>query len=334
MRGFLTAGALALALVPAAFAADAPLATVGGTSISRAQVEEAVRPKLIEIESERYEALKEGLDQLVAEELLKQEAKARGVTPEQLEKQEIADKVPAPTDAEVQKLFDDNKAQLQGQTLDQLKPRIVEYLKQQKQSERREAYLTELKGKHKTTVALKPPVVKVDTAGRPAKGGASAPVTIVEFSDYECPFCKRAEDVVDQVVKTYGDRVKVVFRDYPLPMHRNARLAHEAANCAAAQGTDKFWKYHATLFGNQQALTEDKLKAYAGQVGLDQAKFDDCLAKKPHKAAIDKDIADGQKVGVTGTPAFFINGRMLSGAQPFEKFKEVIDEELASAKSS
>jgi protein-disulfide isomerase len=114
-------------------------------------------------------------------------------------------------------------------------------------------------------------------------------------------------------------------------MHPQARPAAEAANCANAQG--KFWEYNAKLFANQSALGDDKLKEYAKEIGLDTAKFDQCLAEKPFRAAIDKDIADASKVGVNGTPAFFINGRMLSGAQPFEKFKEVIDDEL-SAKGS
>jgi len=210
-----------------------------------------------------------------------------------------------------------------------VKPRIVEYLNEQKGEERHAAFIEELKKKHKTTVALRPPIVDVATAGRPERGGgAKAPVTIIEFSDYQCPFCKRAEGSVDQVVKTYGDKVRLVFRDYPLPMHPQARPAAEAANCANAQG--KFWDYHAKLFANQAALSEDKLKEYAKDVGLDSAKFDQCMADKSFKGAIDKDIADGEKVGVTGTPAFFINGRMLSGAQPFEKFKEVIDEELTA----
>jgi protein-disulfide isomerase len=132
-------------------------------------------------------------------------------------------------------------------------------------------------------------------------------------------------------MKHYGDKVRVVFRDYPLPMHSHARAAAEAANCAQAQG--KFWEYHGKLFANQTALGEDKLKSYAQELGLDTARFNECLAKKPFKAAIDKDIADGARVGVQGTPAFFINGRMLSGAQPFDKFKEVIDDELANAKT-
>jgi len=334
---FLFACALVCIASSVATAADkgdaSGVATVGDRTITRAELEEHVRPKLIEIDNERYEALREGLDELIAEELEKREAKARGISTEELEKQEITDKAPTPSDAEVQKLFDDNKAQLGGQTLDQVKPRIVEYLKEQQSDTRRQAFIAELKKKYKTTVALRPPMVYVATAGRPEKGGgAKAPVTIIEFSDYQCPFCKRAEGSVDEVMKTYGDKVRLVFRDLPLPMHPQARPAAEAANCANAQG--KFWEYHAKLFANQAALGEDKLKEYAKDLGLDTAKFDECLASKPFKAAIDKDIEDGSKVGVSGTPAFFINGRMLSGAQPFEKFKEVIDDELNAKASS
>src|SRR5215470_15185257 len=284
----------------------ASVATVGDRTITRAELEEHVRPKLIEIENERYEALREGLDEMIADELVKREAKARGISTEELEKQEIAGKTPAPTDAEIQKVYDENKAQLGAQTLDQVKPRIVEYLKDQHAEERKAAFIEELKKKYKTTVALRPPVVEVATAGRPERGGgAKAPVTIVEFSDYQCPFCKRAEGVVDQVMTTYGDKVRLVFRDYPLPMHPQARPAAEAANCANAQG--KFWEYHAKLFANQSALGEDKLKEYAQEVGLDPAKFAECLAQKPFSAAIDKDMSEATKLGINGTPAFFIN---------------------------
>jgi protein-disulfide isomerase len=319
---------ITLGLVGSVAAADGPVATVGGRSISRAELEAHVKSKLIEIDNERYDALKEGLDEMVGDELLKQEAAARKLTPEELEKQEVASKVAEPTDAEIQKVYDENKAQLGGQTLDQVKPRIVTFLKQQASSSKREEFIDSLKSKYKTTIALRPPVVDVATAGRPERGGAKAPVTIIEFSDYECPFCKRAESTVEQVMTTYGDKVKLVYRDYPLPFHQHARPAAEAANCANAQG--KFWEYHKKLFAAPD-LSADKLKSMADETGLDRAKFDDCLSKTEFKAAIDKDIADGSAVGVNGTPAFFINGRMLSGAQPFEKFKEVIDDELQHA---
>jgi protein-disulfide isomerase len=330
--------ALVLGVTPQASAGPAggaggagKVATVGGRTITRAELETHVRPKLIEIENERYEALREGLDEMIAEELIKQEAKARGITPQALEKEEVEAKVTEPTEDEIQKVYDENKAQLGGQTLEQTKPRIVAYLKQEKAEARRDAYLEELKGKYKTAVTLRAPVVEVATAGRPERGGgAKAPVTIIEFSDYQCPFCKRAEQAIDKVMEVYGTKVRLVFRDFPLPMHSDARPAAEAANCANAQG--KFWEYHQKLFANQSALGEDKLKSYAEAVGLDGAKFAQCLQEKPFRAAIDKDIADGAAVGVSGTPAFFINGRMLSGAQPFAKFKEVIDEELAATK--
>ena len=320
-----------LALGPAVRAADDVVATVGDKKITRAQLEDEIRAKLIELDNQRYDALREGLDGMIAQELLKREAAARGTTPEALTTEEIEKKAPEPSDADIQKVYDENKAQLGGQTLEQIKPRIVQYLKGQKQDERRTAFIAELKKKYPTAVALKPPVVDVAAAGRPERGPKNASVTIIEFSDYQCPFCQKAEDVVDQVMKTYADKIRLVYRDYPLPFHPNARPASEAAACANAQG--KFWEYHAKLF-HGDGLEPEKLKTYADQVGLDRKKFDDCLEKKPFKAEIDKDVKDGEKAGVNGTPAFFINGRMLSGAQPFEKFKEVIDDELATATKS
>jgi protein-disulfide isomerase len=323
-------GIFVFAVATAVSAAEPPVATVGGRAISRADLEAHVKAKLIEIENERYEALRDGLDEMIADELIRQEAKARGMTVEALVQTEIESKVTAPSDAQVQQVYEENKEQLNNAPLDSVKPRIVEYLKQQQGMERQSAFLQELRRKYKTVVTLQPPVVEVGTGGRPERGGgANAPVTIISFSDYECPFCKRAESTVQQVLSTYGDKIRFVHRDFPLSIHAHALPAAEAANCANAQG--KFWPYHDKLFASQDLGTE-KLQALATEVGLDRAKFDECLAKEQFKPAIDKDIADGGSVGVTGTPAFFINGRALSGAQPFEKFKEVIDEELERAK--
>jgi protein-disulfide isomerase len=165
--------------------------------------------------------------------------------------------------------------------------------------------------------------------GSRVRGPSDAPVTIVEFSDYECPFCKRAEASVKKVIETYGDHVRLSYRDYPLDFHANARPAALAAHCANAQG--KFWEYHDKLMASD-SLSSDALQRMADEVGLDRDKFDPCVANKEHASAIDADVAAGEKAGVNGTPAFFINGRMLDGAQPFEAFQEVIEEELAWAK--
>lgn len=331
--------AVAPASAPAAPAAPAAapqtagsgdvLATVGERSITRAQVEEGVRAELISVENQRYEALRGGLEQLISQALVEQEATARGSTADELMQTEVLLKITPPTDAEVEQLYDQAKDQLQGQGLEDVRTQLVGYLMQQKQGQRQAAFLGELRAKYPTKIALRAPTIEVETAGRPSKGGgADAPITIVMFSDYECPFCKRGEDVVDEVMAAYGDKVHLVFRDYPLPFHQNARPAAEAAHCANAQ--DKFWEYHGKLFENQSALTAADLKRYAGELGLDQGKFDTCLDEGTFKDAVQKDFVDGGQVGVDGTPAFFINGRMLSGAQPFEQFKTIIDEELSA----
>lgn len=322
---------LALGLVPSVAAAE-PLATVGKKTIDRAAVEKAVRPQLVEVENQKYEIIKGGLDELVAQALFEQEAAARGVTVEQFQQAEIVDKVQQPTDVEIKTVFDENKEQLGEATIEQVKPQIVEFLLRQSTQKRQQALIEELKKKYPTKVSLKPPVVNVAVGSSPTKGNPKAPVTIVEFSDYECPFCKRAEPTLAKVLTTYGpDKVRLAYRNFPLPFHANARPAAEAAGCAAEQ--NKFWEYHEKLMAATD-LTPETFKKLASEVGIDQKKFDECLAAKKFADAIEKDIAAGQEAGVNGTPAFFINGRMIDGAQPFEKFKEIIDEELAGAKKS
>jgi protein-disulfide isomerase len=328
MRGVVLSAVFIVALATVSLA-EAPLATVGGRSITRAEVEARMKPKLVEIENQRYEVLREGLDEIISEEVIKQEAKARGVTVEVLEEQEVVKKASAPTNDEIKQVYEENKEALNNAPFDTAKPYIVDVLKQQNVAERKNEFVNELRTKYKAQVALRAPVVEVGTGGRPSRGGGpNAPVTIIEFSDYECPYCKRATPTVEKVLTTYGDKIRFVHRDFPLSFHQHAQPAAEAARCAEAQG--KFWEYNQKLFASEDLSTE-KLKAMAKEVGLDPKKFDECVDKQQFKDAVARDQADGSAVGVTGTPAFFINGRMLSGAQPFEKFKEVIDEELAQA---
>lgn len=324
MRTFIATIACAL-IATAALAADAPVATVGNKTITRAELEKQVAAQLTEIEQQKYDALREGLDALIAQSLIEQEAAALKMKPEELVKKEIQDKVAPPADAEIQAVYDENKQALGGATLDQVKDRIVEFLQGQKMEMRRQEYLAELKKKYKTTVALKPPKIEVGKGALPMRGKKDAPVTIVMFSDYECPFCKRSEAVVDQVTETYKDKVQLYYRDFPLPFHANAKPASNASRCANAQG--KFWEYHNKLMASAD-LSKDNLKKLATETGLDAAKFNECVDKETYKKDVEVDITAGEAVGIDGTPAFFINGRRLSGAQPYEKFKEIIDEEL------
>ncbi|MCL4382497.1 MAG: DsbA family protein [Patescibacteria group bacterium] len=161
----------------------------------------------------------------------------------------------------------------------------------------------------------------------PAKGSSQAKVTIVEFSDFQCPYCGKVQETLKKIFETYPNKVKLVFRNYPLPFHENAEPAAQASLCANEQG--KFWEFHDKLFANQEKLTVTDLKQYAANLGVDANKFNSCLDSGKYKETVQKDIKDGGAVGVSGTPAIFINGRAVTGAQPFENFKKIIDEELA-----
>jgi len=173
-------------------------------------------------------------------------------------------------------------------------------------------------------------VYKVPVGDAPVKGSADAYVTIVEFSDFQCPFCSRVEATMKQVVETYGKDVRVAFKQNPLPFHNNAGIAAEASLAAHDQG--KFWEMHEKLFANQNGLEREKLEGYAKDLGLNAAKFKDSLDSNKHKASIDADQKLARDLGASGTPSFFVNGRSLRGAQPFDAFKTLIDEELAKAK--
>ncbi len=169
--------------------------------------------------------------------------------------------------------------------------------------------------------------VNVDMSGRPSRGAADAKLTIVEFSDFECPYCGAAQPTIAQIEKDYAGKVKVVFMHFPLPFHPNAQKAGEAAECALDQG--KFWELHDKMFANQQALGVAQLKAYAKDLGMNTTKFDACLDSGVKAAQVGTDQSKGQAAGVGGTPTFFINGLPVVGALPYAQFKQVLDAELA-----
>jgi protein-disulfide isomerase len=325
--GFLVLS-LALATTPTAAlsADDAVVARIGETTISRADLEKEVKAQLIEIDNARYEALKSGLDRMIGEKLFVAEAKARGMTVEALLAAEVKSKVKAPTDEEIASVYEASKAELGDATLEQVKPQIIQFLSQRQEAVATRELVDSLRAKYKPVINLEAPRLDVATGDLEGRGPADAPITIIAFSDYECPYCKRAEETVEQVIAAYPNKIRYYHRDFPLDFHANARPAAEAARCANAQG--KFWPYRTALFASQN-LAEERLKSIADETGVDRAKFDECLASDQFASAIDKDMSDGAGVGVNGTPAFFVNGRMLSGAQPLEAFKEIIEGELA-----
>jgi protein-disulfide isomerase len=312
------------------------VATIGGQPITLAEVDRiAMKEQASAFGTTRlgqaiYIARMAAIDEIVGNRLMEAEAKARGIDRATLVEREIASKAPAPTDADVTAWYQANPARVQGAPLDQVRAPIRSLLVQERTNAARSAFIESLKVKTPVTVSLEPPRVEVADGGRPARGSKDAPVEIIEFSDFQCPFCQRANPTVQRVLSTYGDRIKFVYRHYPLANHPNARPAAEASACAQDQG--KFWEYHDRLFANPTKLTDADLKQHAAAIGLDTAAFNTCVDSRAHAAGVEADIAAANELGVTGTPAFFVNGRSLEGAQPFEAFKQVIDEELARAK--
>ena len=166
----------------------------------------------------------------------------------------------------------------------------------------------------------------VSTKGAPVRGDPEAKIAVVEFSDFQCPYCGRAVTLLDQISKTYGDQVRIVFKHLPLSIHPKAPAAHAAAEAAHRQG--KFWEMHNKIFANQAEMSPEKYRQYAKEIGLDLARFDRDVADASLKQRIDADAAEAERLGVTGTPAFFVNGRYLAGAVPFERIKALLDEDL------
>jgi protein-disulfide isomerase len=313
------------------------VATVGRVSITLSEVDEralqmsAASFGNLKLSQALFEARRTALDEIIGDALLDQEAKARGVDRAKLAEQEVASKAAAVTDADVTAWYQANPSRVQGAPLDQVRSPIKALLIQERTRAAREQYLETLKAKTPVKVMLEPPRQTVAEAGRPARGPINAPIEMIEFSDFQCPYCLRASPIVTQVLNAYGDRIRFVYRHYPLPNHPNAWPAAEASQCANEQG--KFWPYHDKLFASEGRLSDADLRRSAAEVGVDPAKFGACLDAHRFKADVDADIAAGDEAGVSGTPAFFINGRVLTGAQPFDAFKRVIDDELARKQS-
>jgi protein-disulfide isomerase len=330
---------LALTLTEPLFAADVPgvepLAEVNGETITAKDLEGALGARLSKLEEQIYDLKRQELDSLIARRLFAQEAANRGISVPALLDAEVTAKVSLVTEKEIDDFYQANKARMRGDETD-VRQKIRAFLQQQKLTTRREVFVESLRSQGQVVVRLQPPPairVEVSTEGAPIRGAADASVTVVEFSDFECPFCKQTHPTLKQLLERYPGKVRLAYRDFPLDsIHPQARRAAEAARCASDQG--KFWEYHDVLFTQSPQLALEDLRRYAGQVGLDVTKFDGCVATGVHKAAVQRDLDEGNRLGITGTPAFFINGRTLTGAQPLEAFTRLIEQELARTAAS
>lgn len=269
-----------------------------------------------------YQLRRRELDSLIDNYLLEQAARRAHLTiPEYLDKETAV----TVSDADARAHYDKYKAQMRV-PFDQLKPRLIAELTSERQSERRTALRAKLRSDAHIELALEPPRFDVAIAHSPSVGPANAPVTIIEFGDFQSTFCKMEEPVLQQVRERYGDQVRLVFKDFPPLTSKEAVQAAEAARCANEQG--KFWQFHAALFADQSKLAVSDLKAAARQLGLDSAKFDSCLDSGKYATAVEEDIDEGLRLGVSTTPSFFVNGHPHAGILSTVGLEGMIDPEL------
>jgi protein-disulfide isomerase len=304
------------------------LAVVNGEQLTAGHIEDSLKPLIYNVQERAYQLRKNEVEVRINDTLLEQEAQKRKITTKALLGAEIDAKLKPVTEVEARAFYDQNKERVNGEFA-QIKDQIIQYLQEQQRRDLQAAFADQLRKAATLQVNLRAPeapVLQISTDDQPVKGNPTAPVTLVEFTDFQCPSCAAAQPVLERLTAEYGDRLRVVIRDFPLEQHEFARKAAEAAEAARAQG--KYWEYAALLFTNQKALSVDKLKEYATQVGLDRAKFDAMLDSGQFADKVQRDYQDGVLLGVNSTPSFFVNGRVTS-ERSYEGLKASIEKALA-----
>jgi protein-disulfide isomerase len=317
-------------LLAAPIAADETVAVVAGRPITRAELQTRAKKKLIVALSRAYEAERSALEGVIDELLLENEAAARRLPLAELLKTEIDAKAAPATEWDARRYYEEHPNAFKGQPEAEALRAAETRVKELRHDQRRAGFLAGLRTRTSVELRLAPPRIEVDPGDSASRGTQGAPVTIVAFSDFQCPFCARVVPALKQIEARYKDRVRFVFRHFPLSSHADAAAAAEAAECAREQG--KFWEMHDALFAHRDSLKRKDLDRRASELRLDAGAFAACLDSGRNAARWRADKEAGTGYGVEGTPTFFVNGRFMDGAQPFDRFARVIDEELARTK--
>jgi protein-disulfide isomerase len=316
----------------AAIAADTVLGNVNGVPVHRRDLDPALDRELADITNEAKQrelhVLWVAVDDAITSALLESEAKRRGLTVRELRRQEIEGKMSMPTDEEVRAIYDANKDIIQA-TYEEAAPHIKRQLAEEQFDGIERALVERLRSAAEVRYALPVPDLPrfpVELGDADIRGNRDARVTLIEFSDFGCPYCGRASEMLKKLLALYPNDLRLVFRDFPLSQHKNAQQAAEAAQCAREQG--KFWEYHDLLYANAQAFEKEDLRKYAGELALDLAAFDGCVAADRAKKIVTGHLEAGRAAGVEGTPTIYINGIKLIGLLPLPLLQTIIDGEL------
>lgn len=316
---------------PAAEAADPAnevVATIDGEEIRVSDL--GIGGELTRLRQEEYQAKVDGVESKIAEMLLRKDADRLGLTFEDYLRQEIGAKLSGPTDEQVVRFYEQQKARI-GRPIEEVRPQIVQVLQQELARQAHDELVAKLRSGVDIQVNIEPPTIDVTAETVRVRGPEDAPVSIIEFSDFQCPYCRQVQPALAELQAKYGDKIRWSFKDLPLnAIHPDAQKAAEAARCAAEQ--DKFWEFRSAMFASS-VISNELFQSTAADIGIDSLSFTSCLNSDRHREAVLADSAEAESLGITGTPAFVINGVLLTGAQPLEVFVKVIDRELARAET-
>jgi protein-disulfide isomerase len=310
------------------------LGTVGERTIDTREIEQNLRIPLYDLEMEKYRLVNRRLQQTIGEELLARAATAVGKSVSENVTEQIQQQVGSVSDDEVNTRNQEARRGVSdtdrnGQDEQRIKQDIKNSILRERAAPALRALLGRLAAEANVSVVLQPPeppVIQLAEGHDPSLGPATAPVTIVEYGDFECPICKENVSILQELVRLYPEQVRLVYRDFPLASHPQASPAAEAAQCAYEQG--QFWAYHDGLFANAPNLNTPIYFRLAEQVHLNTEQFATCLQDGHAKVAVGKDQAEGQRLGLSGTPTFFVNGRYMGGFQSLERLREAVERAL------
>lgn len=308
---------------------DGLVAKIDDKEITEDELYRGIESDIYEAEVKLYEIKMNKIRAMILEVFMNNDSRKEGLSNDEFLEKYIAQDISV-TEKDIESFI--KERQIPASNINaQMKERIKNYLEVEKKREAVDKWIAKKTVSNPVEVYIdKPtrPTFDVSVGEAPVTGPESAPVTIVEFSDFQCPFCAKGATVVEEIKQKYGDKVRVAFKNFPLPFHNQARGASMAALCAHDQEEKKFWEMHDKLFANQEKLMESDLEGYAKEIGLNMDSFKECVATEKFAQQIDQDIDEGQKAGVKSTPTFYVNGVLVNGAQPLDEFSEIIDEEL------
>jgi protein-disulfide isomerase len=302
------------------------IASVNGQNVSREEFNRRVSARLFQARNTFYEAERKALDEVVNEMLLEQRAREEKTTvPGLLERHVNSQAGPPPADDALRIYYEGLDV---NEPFESVKDKIVTHLRDKRVAKAKAAYLLSLRNSAKVDISLAPPRLQVPVNNMPVRGNPSAPVRIIEYADYECPYCQQIQPALDKLSAEYKDKLAFGYKDVPLPNHPNAQKAAEAKHCAAAQG--KYWEYH-DLLVSTKAYQKENLSEHARSLKLKMDAFEQCVEKGEQTSVVADHLREAQALGLQGTPSFFINGRFFSGALTYEKLREIVEEELRAA---